>query len=109
MSQGDLFGGGRRQLPKKDYPRWRAMMSELVRAVARKLRFFTSDDVFEVAAERGVSTTRDLRAFGSIMTEAKKAGICRLADRAPVKSRRPSLHSSPREVWESLIWKGGKL
>ena len=84
-------------------PEWSYLMLELVERTARKRRFFTSDDVFDLYYERsGAPTTHDSRAFGPVMMRAAKSGLCRKTDRV-VPSRRKSLHASPRSIWESLV------
>lgn len=85
-------------------PAWAALMLHIVRQVARTKRRFTSDDVFALARAIDVTHgTRDLRAFGPVMHLAAKLGYCRKARCAPVNSARPSLHASPRTVWQSKI------
>lgn len=83
---------------------WREIMFEIVREVAARQRLFTSDDVFEIAHQRGVANgTHDLRAFGPVMMKASKRLLCRKANVPAENSRRASLHASPRQVWESLL------
>jgi hypothetical protein len=102
-----VFGMARADLGAN--PSWSAQMEAHAVAVARAMRFFTSDDVFYRAQLFGMTeSTRDQRAFGPVMLRIARAGICRKADRAPVNSERTTLHSSPRAVWESLIFHGAR-
>lgn len=84
---------------------WLAAMGGFLEEVARTMRWFTSDDVWARAIASGMQlVTRDNRAFGSVMRDAAKAGICRKAGRPAINSQRRTLHASPRTVWESLIY-----
>jgi hypothetical protein len=95
---------GMAQVEANASPPWSDRMYECVGDIAGRLKRFTSDDVIELAEERGWALgTHDLRAFGPVMMRAARAGICRKADCAPINSRRASLHASPRAVWESLL------
>lgn len=83
---------------------WLAYMREAVRQTCLTMSRFTSDDVFDrVDADPHAPTTHELRAFGPVVLGAAAAGWCQKANVAPVPSRRESLHSSPRSVWESLL------
>ncbi len=86
---------------------WSDRMLEMVRLTALQKLYFTADDVFELAVNRGIPYgKREMRAFGPVMLRAAKAGYCIKADCAPRNSNRKTLHASPRTVWESLIDKG---
>lgn len=112
----DLFNGPASRAAKLDgmervdrgaNPAWSAVMLSHTVRTARSLRYFTSDDVFAVAAlAETQETTHDRRAFGPVMMRAAKAGVCRRAERPPINSNRTTLHASPRSVWESLIFEG---
>jgi hypothetical protein len=100
----DAMAEGMERVDAHASPEWKAAMQELVVEVARRHKQFTADDVFELAAERGVRSTHDRRAFGPVMMRAKRAGVCIKANAVAVPSRRRSLHASPITVWDSLIW-----
>lgn len=85
---------------------WKRRMHECIRLVAIMYWRFTSDHVYELAVDLGWwDGTHEKRALGPRMQEAAKAGFCKPADCAPVKSCRASLHGSPRRVWESLLYR----
>jgi hypothetical protein len=84
---------------------WKEVMLDLVKKTAKEREFFTSDHVFELFEASGsIAETHDRRAFGPIMLQAAKLGICDMAYCPPVNSNRASLHASPRRVWRSLIF-----
>ena len=84
---------------------WKDTMLELVHRVTLEKRTFTADDVFDLLAELpDPPRTHDKRAFGPVMTRAAKAKWCRKASLPAVNSRRRTLHSSPIQVWESLVY-----
>jgi hypothetical protein len=88
---------------------WKDAMLELVHRVALKKRTFTADDVFDLLAEQpDPPVTHDRRAFGPIMIRAAKAKWCRKANLPAVNSRRRTLHSSPIQIWESLVYEAPK-
>lgn len=83
---------------------WKRDMTALLREVLETLPIFTTDDVFDLARAKGVtSTTRDRRALGPIVMRAAKAGLCAKVNCAPRPSNRKELHASPLSVWRSLI------
>lgn len=89
---------------------WRAAMFYLTVEVAKQHSLFTADDVFELAEENNLRMevdTHDYRAFGPVMLQAAKAGLCSLENVAPIPSRRKTLHASPRRVWRSHICQAG--
>ena len=86
---------------------WAELMYDLVCEVAATHQYFTSDDVFDLVDQNGLPlSTHDLRAFGPVMMRAARNGICSKADMAARKSRRKSLHASPRAVWRSNVFAG---
>ena len=110
----DLFGDaeaakreGMGRVEDNASEQWKALMYSLIIQVARTHQFFTSDHVFDLFYALGNRPeTHDYRALGPVMLSAAKHGVCRKADRAPINSRRRSLHASPRSVWRSLIYTG---
>jgi hypothetical protein len=127
MSQPDLFGDpgdgprrrreGRREgrrLRDESMARvdahadeaWKRQMTIYLREVCATKLHFTSDDVFDLAVERGLpAETHDRRAFGPIQVRAAKEGLCVKEDCAPRNSNRASLHASPLTVWRSLVYR----
>ena len=80
-------------------------MYECIVVVARRKPFFTSDDVELRRARIGGPTTHENRAFGPLMLQAQREGICQPTGRFEA-SRRRVLHASPRRVWQSLVYRG---
>jgi len=91
-------------------PAWTRAMIEYVNAVCRTHQRFTTDDVWLHARAMGMKeTTRDNRAMGPVMSHCAKAGMCRKALVPEVPSQRKLLHSTPIQVWDSLIYEGPAL
>lgn len=87
-------------------PAWTLQMLVHAVATAAEKQEFTSDDVFRRAMAAGMTEeTHDRRAFGPVMLGLVKAHVCRKANRRAINSQRVSLHSSPRTVWLSLIFR----
>ena len=82
---------------------WKAAAYVALVQAARDLPDFTTDDVIE-RMPAGV-TTHDLRAMGSVPVKAAKEGLIAKTGEFR-KSKRATLHSSPIQVWRSLIHKG---
>jgi hypothetical protein len=83
---------------------WKRQMTIYLREVLAVKPLMTSDDVFELALEAGMTAdTHERRAFGSIMKRAAIDGLCVKEDCAGWPSRRPGLHRSPLTVWRSLV------
>lgn len=85
---------------------WASSMLEAIHRTCRTCRRFNSDYVMKMYT--GKEKTRDLRALGPLMRRAAKMGWCQLADAKPVNSTRKTLHASPRNMWDSLIFTGGE-
>jgi hypothetical protein len=87
---------------------WKDEIFAAVEEAARRLAFFTTDQVFHCFEEKGCrAATHDKRALGPVMLRAAKAGICRKADDHPwIKTARASRHAAPLQVWKSLIYRG---
>lgn len=84
---------------------WKTFMLATVKQAALSKERFTADDVFDiVAATPNPPVTHDKRAFGHVMRQAARSGFCKKADCAAVQSRRRTLHASPIQVWDSLIY-----
>jgi len=80
-------------------PAWCIAALEAVRLTCVRHREFISDDVWD----SGLDSTREDRALGPIMLEAKRLGYCCKTDRTR-PSRRS--HGSGKPIWVSLIWEG---
>lgn len=121
--QGDLFGdreeprkrnaGGRaegdrrkrasmEQADEAADEEWKAAFMTALYRAAKELRFLTTDDVFSRLPD-GVDT-HERRAAGSRMLEGVKNGWIKMSDRPNRKTARPTNHSRPLTVWESLIY-----
>ena len=85
-------------------PEWKIAAFDCVVLTARQLATFTADDVFERLNHTG-ETTHENRAFGHIMRAAARANVCRKVRAFPETepSRRPELHRSPIQRWDSLL------
>jgi hypothetical protein len=70
-------------------PDWEAAAIEAVRVLAaRHPDTFTTDDVWDLLAERGAPECREPRALGTIMREALRHGVVRAEGYAPSRRRR---------------------
>jgi hypothetical protein len=118
MSQGDLLEyleakklkhEGMAQVDENAAPAWKDAMRPCIEETAKQHRLFTADHVWDLAETRGISeTTHDKRAFGPLMLWAAKAGICRKTNGPQIPSKRRTLHASPIQVWESLVYEGAE-
>jgi hypothetical protein len=83
---------------------WKAAAIQAVYDVCWNMKVFNADDVFAILDAAAVSTHEN-RAFGAIMRHAQREGWCRKVTVMPefTKSRRPLLHRTPLQNWESLI------
>ena len=85
---------------------WREEAKEAIYTTATTRSHFIVDDVWPNI--KGDVFTHDLRAMGSLMTQAVKHGwIERTKEYRP--SSRKSSHSNPRVVWKSLLFTGVML
>ncbi len=87
-------------------PEWKEAMYALTVEVARTHRNFTADDVYALADARGIPPTHENRAYGHIARRAARADICIKTTTFPEnrKSIRPQLHSTPLQIWDSLVY-----
>lgn len=112
--QGDLFGGreeGRRrrdasmeQADEAADAEWKAAFMNACYVAAKELHWLTTDDVFK-RLPKGVDT-HERRAAGPRMREAAVNGWIRKSRLPNRETNRPSNHSRPLTVWESLLWGG---
>ena len=85
---------------------FRGAAAALVRAVAKRSRFFTMDEVRAAAEEAGLAP-HHYNAWGSVLPAAAGFGWIRRRDDMPRRpSVRPEAHGNPNLVWESLIFEG---
>jgi nitrate reductase alpha subunit len=110
--QGDLFGGreeGRRrrnasmeQADEAADAEWKAAFMNACYIAAKELRWLSTDDVFKRLPE-GVDT-HERRAAGPRMLEAVKNGWIRKSGLPNRETDRPTNHSRPLTVWESMLY-----
>jgi hypothetical protein len=82
---------------------WKAAALLAAKHTAEDLPYLTSDDVWALIPK--TVKTHEPRALGPIMRDAAKAGWIEKAELPGRNSNRPTLHSSPRTVWKSLLFK----
>jgi hypothetical protein len=82
---------------------WRDAMRGITEDIARAREFFTSDAVFYLAGKRNMPFIHDRRAYGPVIMQARRDGICEPTDRF-IQCRRESRHAAPLRVWRSLIF-----
>jgi hypothetical protein len=90
-------------------PVWKEMMEKIVRDMARHHRQFSTDAAYRVyyaIPDNQRPNTRDQRSMGPLMLRLAKEGVCVKADVPAVPSDRASLHRSPLQIWNSLIYEG---
>ena len=78
---------------------WNADARALFRAVAERLEYLTTDDVWEA----GLEPPREPRALGSIVRAMTKAGVIEPTAHH-ITCRRPSRHSGTVRVHRSLVF-----
>ena len=81
---------------------WNDAMDMVVIEVAQRKPWFTSDDVVELADQKGIETPKEPRALGGVL---RRAAIDRVCEKEPVPgvpTRRVSRHRAPLTVWRSL-------
>lgn len=81
---------------------WKVAVMRFVKDICHDKQEFTTDDVWELV-DRTELTTKDNRAMGYIMTEAKKNGWCE-DTRIVQPSRRKVCHGRKIAVWKSLLY-----
>ena len=82
---------------------WKIDVFTAINSVARRLKSFTSDDVWKELEGLAASSTHEPRALGAIMRLAAARGVI-----VPTDSYRPSCrvacHARPVRVWQSLVY-----
>ena len=84
---------------------WHAFMLAAVREIASRQEYFASDDVERLRVERNGPATHEKRAFGPLIMNAKRAGICTPTTTFD-RSTQVVAHRRPMRVWRSLIYQG---
>lgn len=82
---------------------WKTAANEALRFVAERQETLTSKDVFD-ELDKTTFTTRENRAMGSIMAEAKKLGIITPTNLCE-DIVRSSGHKGVARVWKSNLFK----
>ena len=82
-------------------PLWLGKAATAVRWVAKHKDEFTTDDVWSLVGE-----TREPRAMGCVMIEARKNLLIKPTKKFK-ESSRSVCHGRPLRVWRSLICEGG--
>jgi hypothetical protein len=83
---------------------WKTACASAITEAARRWTRLTSDQVWEVLAERGVTEPHEPRAMGPMMVQAVRLGVLKATDDWE-PSVIPARHRRPCRVYESLIWK----
>jgi len=97
---------GQKKAEEAAHEAWKEQAREAIYTTATTRSRFIVDDVWPNI--KGDVFTHDLRAMGSLMTQAVKHGwIERTKEYRP--SSRKSSHSNPRVVWKSLLFTGVML
>lgn len=81
---------------------WKAAASLAIRFVAARQDEFTTDRVWAVLAERGVTAPAERRAMGAAMRDAAHLGWIAPTNRTE-ESSRSVCHRRPERIWRSLI------
>lgn len=82
-------------------PDWNEQAFDTVCSVARRLRFFAADDLWEA----GLPTPREPRAIGPVLLRAVRAGFC-WNTHTQRNSRKVSQNARPITIYESRIYGG---
>lgn len=114
MKQGDLFGipndegaalrdEGIARADRNADTEWKKAADLSVRAVARRMTVFTTDDVWdELHLNHPDAHTHEPRALGAVMKRAMRDGLIIQTEQF-VRSRRPQAHKAPIQVWGSAL------
>ena len=86
---------------------WKRAARDRVHQLAETRQYFTADDVIECLDEKGIVTGNN-SALGAIFKAFARSGIIKPTDTYK-KSRRPSRHRAPIQVWESNVIKEGRV
>jgi len=81
---------------------WIAAALDCVRQVAERHTQFTTDHVKLAMAAAGLPDHVEPRAWGAVMTAARRAGLCN-PTRFTQASTRAMCHARPLRVWQSRV------
>ena len=81
---------------------WIAAALDCVRQVAERHPQFTTDHVKLAMAEAGLRDHAEPRAWGAVMTAARRAGLC-TPTHYTQNSARATCHARPLRVWQSRV------
>jgi hypothetical protein len=81
---------------------WKEAAIGAVRDVAKRMGLFTTDDVWRVLMDRGVTSPHEPRVMGAMMRNAVQLEIC-VATLDFRSSERVACHTRPLRVWRSLL------
>lgn len=85
---------------------WKLAMGISVVEVAVKMKYFNTDDVEAYQRQHFSNVyTREKRAMGGIMQNARLAGVCIPIDET-TPSLRPEAHKNPKRTWFSELYQG---
>lgn len=80
---------------------WKQAASEALMTLAKSKPEFTTDELWDLLAERGVHTGEP-RALGAIMQSAHRSGMIKSSGKYVASYRR---HKAPIILWQSNIYK----
>jgi hypothetical protein len=83
-------------------PDWFDRAMEAGRHVAGRMSQFTTDDLVAVMNAAGVPPPREPRAWGPVMQQLAKDGVCVATDRTK-NSVQPQNHGRMMRVWRSMV------
>lgn len=86
-------------------PEWRGKAFNIIRELALRSEFITSDDAHELANLYDLADPPEPRAWSGPWTKARRRGVVEDSGRR-IKSTRPNVHHAEIPVYRSLIWKG---
>ena len=82
-------------------PEWKHYATLVITALAREVKEFTSDEVWEGLKLCGIQAPEEPRAMGPMMRNAAKAGLITKTGYSRV-SNQENNHARPVAVWRSL-------
>ena len=86
-------------------PDWKNAFYESLVTVAERTLEFSADEIWEhLLSQPGIPAQHEPRAAGAVILRAVRAHVIKIKPNYFVKSRRRSCHSSPIQVYESLIY-----
>lgn len=89
---------------EREEPGWSDRALATLTDYARSHQFFATEGVVSYAKVRGLPPAPDARAWGGVVTRAKRRGI--VIEDGYMASANPQAHLRPTRVWRSLVWQG---